>query len=230
MKKACSLVSLIAVLACAAAHSQPTATTMQRDIESFAVSALLEKFPQADVSVTVGAFNPVLETKACLNYSLSAPDHLNPGPLSIKVQCEDWSFYARTQAEIRVHAVVPKHLIERGKPISLSDLTQAWVPLQHVSQAFLTNPDEVVGKIAHRTVPIGRAIRARDLRTPFSVTRGDRVVIHAKLGAAHITTSGIAMQNGHIGDQINVKNERSERVIRPWVTAKGTVSTRPNAT
>ena len=211
-------------------YAESPTQQMQNDIASFAKTALKQQFPDADVTVNVASLNPVLKTKACLDYTLSAPDHLNPGALSIKVHCHDWSFYARVQAELRINAVVPKHLIERGKPIAATDLTQAWVPLQHVSQAFLTNPQEIVGKIAHRTVPMGRAIRARDLRTPFSVTRGDRVVIHAKLGAAHITTTGVAMQNGHIGDQINVKNERSERVIRPWVTAKGTVSTRPNAT
>lgn len=203
---------------------------LEAEITTFAQRALRERYPHAQVSVKTAPLSPVLKHKPCLNFELRAPDHLNPGALSIRVECADWSFYARTQASVSVQAITSKQLIERGKRITGADLIQDWVPLKHVSQAYLSNASDVIGKVAHRTIPMGRPLRARDLHTPFAVNRGDRVVIHAKLGAAHITTMGIAMQNGHIGEQIPVQNERSERVLRPWITAKGTVSTRPNAT
>ena len=210
------------------------AQALESDVLSFAEATVSERFPKAQVAVTMAPLNLALfnheAQESCQNYQLIAPEHINPGSLSIKVRCKDWAFYARVDAKIKVRALTTTHLVERGKLIAKTDLLPAWIELKHVSQSYINDQSDAIGRIAHRTIRAGQPLRAQALRTPYAVNKGDRVVIQATMGAARITTTGEALQNGHIGQQIPVRNIRSERVVRPWIIAKGTVSTRPIGT
>ena len=55
------------------------------------------------------------------------------------------------------------------------------------------------------------------------VKKGDKVNVSAKIGALTVVTSGIALADGRRGEQIDVENKRSSRVIRTVVTGPSAV-------
>jgi flagella basal body P-ring formation protein FlgA len=56
---------------------------------------------------------------------------------------------------------------------------------------------------------------------------GDSVVLDAGHGLVAVSTQAIALTDGVYGEQIDVRNPRSNRIVTGWVTGRGTVTTRP---
>jgi len=59
------------------------------------------------------------------------------------------------------------------------------------------------------------------------VTRGDTVMLASSQGHVRVTTQAVALSDGVYGEQIEVRNPRSDRVLTAWVTGRGTVTVRP---
>ena len=55
------------------------------------------------------------------------------------------------------------------------------------------------------------------------VAKGDPVYIEATNGALTIKTTGIAMQEGRLNENIQVKNSKSKKIIEATVTGPGQV-------
>ena len=55
------------------------------------------------------------------------------------------------------------------------------------------------------------------------VCRGDNVTIEAQTANLAVKTQGIAMADGNLGDQIQVRNIKSRRLISAIVSSSGTV-------
>ncbi|MGL5606291.1 MAG: flagellar basal body P-ring formation chaperone FlgA, partial [Plesiomonas sp.] len=53
------------------------------------------------------------------------------------------------------------------------------------------------------------------------VCKGDRVVLKAGKPGLAVVASGVAMGNGTIGDTIQIRNNRSQRVVSAVVTSVG---------
>jgi flagella basal body P-ring formation protein FlgA len=61
------------------------------------------------------------------------------------------------------------------------------------------------------------------LDAPLVIKRGDTVSMEANIGGITVKTSGTAISDGRIGQQIRVKNNQSARVINAKVIGSGQV-------
>ena len=82
---------------------------------------------------------------------------------------------------------------------------------------------DVVGKMARFTLLPGRAILLDAIGNPRLVRNGAQVMMIYVDGALTITSSGVAMQDGVLGDYIKVRNADSGVVIRGRVRADGAI-------
>ena len=66
-----------------------------------------------------------------------------------------------------------------------------------------------------------------DLSSRFQlVKRGDIVTILAEIKGLTVRVNGNALTDGHRGDEIRVKNQRSKRILQAEVIGPGTVRVR----
>ncbi len=112
--------------------------------------------------------------------------------------------------------------LRRGQVILASDVQLADVDLGNVREACL-DPDELVGKKARRTIRLGDVIERSYVEFPPLVKRGDLVSITAHKGALAITATGLAREDGKMGDTIKVRNTASQKEILCRVSAPGAV-------
>ena len=92
-----------------------------------------------------------------------------------------------------------------------------------VLRNYFTSRDAVLGKVARRVLPKGHAIPINALRDPFLFKEGERVILVFTTGGLSIEASGVALQPGTLGSQVNVRNVDTGVVIRGLVQSNGSV-------
>jgi len=88
---------------------------------------------------------------------------------------------------------------------------------------FAFSRDELIGKVARRTLLPGRAIPLQALDNPRLIRNGSIVKMVYVDGGLRIETDGAALQDGAIGDVIRLRNVDSGIAIEGRVQADGTV-------
>lgn len=126
------------------------------------------------------------------------------------------------QAPIR-SAVVLKHSIRKGEVLTgarleVRDFDKALAP------GIYADPQELIGRRMAQGLGAGVPIRERHLQPAWAVVGGTPVVIEMAVGGLTVSASGEALEDGQIGDSVSVKNLRSGKVVRGFVTGEKKVS------
>ncbi|MEO9613228.1 MAG: flagellar basal body P-ring formation chaperone FlgA [Nitratireductor sp.] len=121
-------------------------------------------------------------------------------------------------------AVVAKRVIYPGETVDAGALTE--VKLRR-SNRILTSiaqyADQVTGKVAKRTLLPGKLIPINALREAYMVEAGAPVAVSYVHGGLQISTIGIPLQPGAIGDMVKVRNADSGAVFTGIVMADGSI-------
>jgi flagella basal body P-ring formation protein FlgA len=83
--------------------------------------------------------------------------------------------------------------------------------------------EEVVGKIAKRTLLPGQPIPVTAVRDPYVVTQGKSALVVFRAAGLTITTFATALQSGGTGDVIAARNNDSGQIIKGTVQPDGTI-------
>ncbi|CSB03551.1 flagellar basal body P-ring biosynthesis protein FlgA [Vibrio cholerae] len=79
----------------------------------------------------------------------------------------------------------------------------------------------MIGAKIKKNIRVGDVIEQNDV---CIVCRNESVVIRAGKSGMSITTKGTAMSDGVVGEQIKVKNDKSNRIIDAQVSGVGEVT------
>ena len=142
----------------------------------------------------------------------------------VKVSCEEknsWTVFVKTNAntlkqkKLKVsntnEILVLNKSIEKGNYIKKSDLTFIKSSKKNI---FYNSKEELIGRKVKQNLKKGQYIQPRHLFTKYSVNEGDPVVIVSKFKNTEVSTGGIAIKSGNIGDLLEVKNTRSGIIIK----------------
>ena len=142
----------------------------------------------------------------------------------VKVSCDaenSWTIYVKTnvntqkQKENKVsksnQMLVLNKSIEKGNYIQKNDLVFINSSKNNI---FYYNKEELIGRKVKQNLRKGQYIQPRHLFGKYSVNEGDPVVIVSKFKNAEVSTGGIAVKSGNIGDVLEVKNKRSGKIIK----------------
>ncbi len=125
---------------------------------------------------------------------------------------------------VRVVYPVPTITIYAGDEITLNLLTKKRFRLSRSAvSSYVRVGQDVVGKVARRTLIAGRPIPRNALHRSKAVTEGSRVTLVFGAGRLTITGVGKAVQSGSVGDTISVKNVDSGRLVRGVVRKDGAI-------
>ena len=143
-----------------------------------------------------------------------------------KVTCNspDWSLNIRAEIKIFKHVVKSVNKIERNRRISSVDINLESENILKVRGPYFTHLQQVTGLNSRRQISAGKVIQPAMTVQPEMVERNKSVRIQAGSKGFRVSMKGQALESGSLGDQIQVRNTSSGKVITAEVTGKGVVS------
>jgi len=128
----------------------------------------------------------------------------------------------------RVHRILDLPVLSRpvapGEAITARDIETIALHSDRLSQTFVSDAAELIGKTPKRSIRPGEPVRPSDLQTPVVVRKGELVTIVLQDAALFLTVQGKALEDGAQGQAIHVSNTRSGKMLDATVTGPGAVA------
>ena len=118
------------------------------------------------------------------------------------------------------YVVISATNIIRGQVITPEMLERTLRPKKQMGVQTLSTLDQAIGLEATRTIRAGTPIVVSDLMPADLVRKGEKVILTVVRGALTISVDTIAMEDGKMGEQIELTNAESGKVIRGIVTGR----------
>jgi flagella basal body P-ring formation protein FlgA len=121
-------------------------------------------------------------------------------------------------------AVVASHVIYPGQTVSAGALREIQLRNGYRSPTpFVRERQEIVNKIALRTILPGRLIPEGSVRDAYLVEAGKPARVVYTQGALTITMVAVPLEPGSAGDVVKVRNTDSGAIFSGIVMADGTI-------
>ena len=146
------------------------------------------------------------------------PDALEKSHFSVRIACDsqDWFIYSTVKLSFTQNVVVTNGTLSANTFLTADHLRIEQKDSSKVRHTGFQRIEEVVGaKIKYRARD-GQPVLRRML---CYVCQGDRVTIAARLGGMQVKTTGIAQEDGTLGETIKVMNARSKKSVYGEVTS-----------
>ncbi|MBB1519608.1 flagellar basal body P-ring formation chaperone FlgA [Aquipseudomonas guryensis] len=195
----------------------------------FTVEDYLERSEiQARYEIRINPLDPRLRLAACdsdLTQSLESP--VQPvGRVTVRVSCEGsspWTVFVPAQVRLFRPIVVATRPLKRDQVLGPADVSMIEQDIGPLSRGYLTDAAQAIGKKLTRPLQADQVLTPASLELAESIRRGDQVVITARSGTISVRMPGEALSDGVLGEQINIRNQRSQRTVRARVVGPGQV-------
>ncbi|MBC6907395.1 flagella basal body P-ring formation protein FlgA [Saccharophagus sp. K07] len=221
-------------LLCAAvtyADSFEDPNELRAQVNAFLLDTLQNEYvgiPPENLEVNASNLDPRLRLSKCLNplrYEITSPRPYGSN-LSVKVNCSGpspWTIYVPARVDVFAEIVVLARSLERGTVLTQDDVTLMRMNLAQAGFGNIRDTNQVVGMELKRRLEAGEPVRLSHVKQPQVVRKGDRVVLEASTGAVSVVTSATALASGQVGEQIQVRNEKSKRIVDAEIVGPGKV-------
>lgn len=228
-----SLTLLVANKAASAEIEYMTTQELRQQIDLFARNYFsgvhTDKILDKDLKIDVGNLDSRLRLARCgqpLEMNVNTPSHMTANA-TIKTTCAGphrWSIYVPVDIEVYSEIVVASRTLRRGATISEADLNVQVINIARYGSGHVQDAQRIIGQEVTRSVNAGEAIKLSHVRPAQVVSKGDTVVIEVRGNMIAVAVNGEALENGHVGKQIRVRNNQSKRVVDGVVSGPGRVS------
>jgi flagella basal body P-ring formation protein FlgA len=131
---------------------------------------------------------------------------------------------ATAEISLLTDVVVVKKSLRRHGRINEDDIELKEKDLSKTHSNVITDPEEVLGKRAKRSIAAGTILRPNHIEYPPLVKRGDVVLVVAQSAGLRVTALGVVDQReGRRGERIKVENLDSKKNIYARVLDSKTV-------
>ncbi|MBE0367367.1 MULTISPECIES: flagellar basal body P-ring formation chaperone FlgA [Pseudoalteromonas] len=133
--------------------------------------------------------------------------------VTVQIRCTrapTWTQYVHVRINEMYPIIVSTQLISKGELLTKGHLKIEYKPKQFVRAAYIEDLSLLIGSKSKRTLREGMPIGTHQV---CMVCKGDMVTIFAKTRTLTIKTSGVALQDGNLGEQIRVKNQKSGKTV-----------------
>ena len=148
------------------------------------------------------------------------------GRVTVRVSCSapsPWRLFVPAQVSLFQPVVVSTRPLSRGSVVGAEDVHLAERDTGLLGSNYLLDPAQAIGMQLKRNVSADNVLSYTQLENNRIVRRGDKVVISSGNSSVSVKMPGEALEDGTQGEQIRVRNTRSNRVIRARVTGPGQV-------
>ena len=191
-----------------------TNTNLETGAEKF-ISQQIALNPDIKTTIKALPLDARLSERACdspLSFSTNTTPPFNR-QVTVKVKCDDisgWTQFVHVRIEELHPVIVTTQAINKGELVTSESISIEFKPKHFVRASNLDTKQYLVGSRSKRVIRAGAAI---GLHHVCMVCKGDNVTIYAKTRTLTIKTTGIALQDGNVGEQIRVKNQKSGKTI-----------------
>lgn len=197
----------------AQAEEPNTRVSIQQGAEDY-VAALIELSAQSTLSISAADIDQRVIIPSCptpIAYHASE-EALQQSNIAVKATCNDsnWYMYLMVNAVQMQSVVVISSAVSPGTILSARNLKIIQMNKNLIRRTTYTDVQQVVGARIKRRVRPGQPVSPNNL---CFVCKGDRIVINASSEFMQVKATGVALEDGNIGDTISVKNSRSKKQI-----------------
>ena len=182
---------------------------------------------QAERQWQVQSLDARIGSKACLHPpELSLPAQLRNRQATVQIRCEaptPWQLYVPARFSDIIEAVVARQNLRPGTPLTADMLQIEQRERRLLRGTIVTDPQQIIGARNRRSISLGQIVSLEDL---CLVCRGDIVTINVNHATLNVSATGIAEQDGSLGDLIRIRNRQSNQLIEAQVTAVNEVQVR----
>lgn len=178
--------------------------------------------------ITASNIDPRLKLKKCseeLGMSLLSQTGISKN-VSVKVQCAKpnrWAVYVPATIEVYSYVAILNQPLRRGAIITSDHVSSEIRDITTIGDAYLADTSQALGMQLKRNMNVGQVLRLSHLKPARIINKGDKVVVEAAVGALSVVTAAKALSHGAFGEQIQVQNIRSNRVIDAKIVGPGRV-------
>lgn len=215
-----------------AAAQMPAATPPEtgeaiRGAITAALAPRLGTYKDASVEVEIGALDPRLRLPTCPAPDIELPP-TNNALMTAKVTCPApaWTLYVPVRLHAWVDAVVAAVNLMPETTVDAADLTRGRVDMLAHSGGLVTDPAQAAGKILRVGLPAGSPLLTPFLEAPVVVHRGQKVLLTLSDSTMTIRAPAVALEDGRVGESIQVENPDSNKTMRATVVDDGSVEMR----
>jgi flagella basal body P-ring formation protein FlgA len=145
--------------------------------------------------------------------------------LTIEVSCASPSW--RQFVAVHVHADEPVAVaarpLSRLAVVTADDLLFVTRDVGSLPGGYFRHPEDVIGRIAQRTIGAGEVLAADVVRQPPLVHHGQAVTLVAQSGGLNVRAPGIAQADAGLAERVRVRNTVTSRMVEGVVRSAQTV-------
>ncbi|WP_299074867.1 flagellar basal body P-ring formation chaperone FlgA [uncultured Paraglaciecola sp.] len=158
---------------------------------------------------------------SALKFSASE-DALSQSNVTVKAECMDnnWYMFMVIKATETQAVVVLSSAVSPGTLLTPNNVHIVNMNKKRLRSSTFADTKDVIGARIKRRVSAGRPIDPNNL---CFVCKGDSVTISAGTSTMQVKTSGVALEDGRMGETIQVRNRRSNKKISARVASTGQV-------
>jgi flagella basal body P-ring formation protein FlgA len=204
--------------------------SIPKDIKTQILTDLTKIHPTANINIAFNLPNTQKKISKCRNFSLPPIKKISAGGrFSLRLSCKHpkWTTYITFKASIKYPVATAKAPITKGQKLTNNNIRFTMSDVTKIHRGYYISPEPLFGKVAKRVIKQLDIISPHMLDSPQLISKDDTVMITSHSSIMSVSTLGTALQNGKKGRQIRVRNNRSGKVIKAYVTAVGKVSTTP---
>lgn len=179
----------------------------------------------SEIEISTKALDERIQIPACPVDLVpsSSKQALRQSNITVKVTCPSngWFHYMSVKLVELQDVIVVNDTLSPGTILNSQNTRIVKMDKKRLRGGTFADIDLILGARLKRRTRDGMPITSRML---CFVCKGDAIVISAKLSGLEIKTSGVAQQDGNIGDTISVKNKRSKKVIEARVSSVNEVA------
>jgi len=221
------LLSITSATTHAATSSAEIARLVEQQVTQAAAKAGLGHNPGERLEIQVQRPDDRLKLKDCGHIpTVAISSQRLIGRVTTKVSCEQphsWGIYVPVMVNLYRPVWVASQPLPRGHRLTPADIKQQEHLVSRLAQGYIQQSQQIVGQELRRPLRMGQVFTTHSLQAPQIIHKGDDVMIIAKTGTLSIRTAGTALANGRTGQQINVRNKGSKRIVKARIVGKGLV-------
>ena len=139
----------------------------------------------------------------------------------------DGAPFRQVKCQFKMHvfdrvAVAARPLVP-GQPLTAADYRFEEQEVGTKGAKFMGENDVLVGKVLSRSLSIGMPILRTMLKLPDIVQPGSPVTLISKQNGVAVKMEGVALEAGHEGEVIRVRNTASRKILRGRILDEFTV-------
>ncbi|CCU72996.1 MULTISPECIES: flagellar basal body P-ring formation chaperone FlgA [Thalassolituus] len=140
---------------------------------------------------------------------------LQPGRNGIELRCADpyWVQNLALQLHIYREVAVLQNPIKNGEILQPEHVSLIRYDTGELGKGFYLTLTDVVGSEAKRSLRTGTVISPDMIEAADIISRGQPVTIRLKRPGIRIEMAGTALTDGHLGEHIRVRNDRSQKIL-----------------